>query len=131
MAKLYMCKECGRGVGQKAKVCPHCGERQPAKKSLLAWLFFIIIIGLLIFMILPKIKNTSYTQIIKTPCEKMADHIKALKYFTSQNNDDPQEYEMDRRRTEEQLKKFQLNKCDNNLLIANSWNPSIDGTIKK
>ena len=83
------------------------------------------------FMILPEIKNTSYTQIIKTPCEKMADHIKALRYFTSENNNNPQEYEMDRRKTEEQLKKFELNKCDNNLLIDNSWNPLTDGTIKK
>ena len=83
------------------------------------------------FMILPEIKNTSYTQIIKTPCEKKADYIKALRYFSSENNNNPQEYEMDRRKTEEQLKKFELNKCDNNLLIDNSWNPLTDGTIKK
>jgi predicted nucleic acid-binding Zn ribbon protein len=129
MAKLNMCRECGRGVSKKAKVCPHCGERQPVKKSLLAWLLPIILIGL--FMILPEIKYTGYTQIIKTSCEKTADYIKALRYFSSQNNNNPQEYEMDRRKTEEQLKKFKLNKCDNNLLINNSWNPLTDGTIKK
>ena len=131
MLKLNMCKECGRGVSKKAKVCPNCGERQPVKKSLLAWLLLIITIGLLMFMILPEIKNTSYTQIIKTSCEKKAAYIKALRYFSSENNNDPQEYEMDRRKIEEQLKKFELNKCDNNLLIDNSWNPLKDGTIKK
>lgn len=126
-----MCKECGEGVSKKAKVCPHCGERQPVKRSLLAWLILMIFIGILMFMMLPGFKNTNYAQIIKTPCEKTADYIKALRYFGSQNNDDPQEYEMDRRKIEEQLKKFELNKCDKNLLTENSWNPLTDGTIKK
>ena len=131
MVKLNICKECGRGVSKKAKVCPHCGERQPVKRSLLFWLLLIIFIGLLSLMVLAPFKNTSYSQITKTSCEKKADYILALRYFNSQNKNNPQEYEMDKQRAEEQLKEFEMNNCDNDLLIENSWNPSKDGTIKE
>ncbi len=69
-------------------------------------------------------------EVTKSKCEELADEIKNLDYITSHNNDDQSKYEMDRWRTEEQVKKFELEKCDNSLLIDNSWNPLTDGTIK-
>ena len=49
--KLARCKSCKREVAKSAKLCPHCGQKNPgltAMESMAGGLAFIVIVGLLI-----------------------------------------------------------------------------------
>ncbi len=41
---LVKCKECGSEISNKAKTCPNCGAKVPAKTSAFTWLVLIIIV---------------------------------------------------------------------------------------
>jgi hypothetical protein len=48
---LIKCKDCGKEVSSKAKVCPNCGRAVPKRTSLITWLFA----GLICFVALSAI----------------------------------------------------------------------------
>ncbi len=51
MAKLEECKTCGKEVAKNAKVCPHCGQKNPTVKTRDVILGFVVIsIVIAIFM---------------------------------------------------------------------------------
>ena len=56
---LVACKECGKEVSKKAKVCPHCGFK-PKRTSLFTWL-------VMIFVAVPIVIGIISTFIEKTP----------------------------------------------------------------
>ncbi len=41
---LGKCKECGGQVAKSAKVCPHCGAKQPKSVGVIGWLFVIFVV---------------------------------------------------------------------------------------
>jgi hypothetical protein len=44
MARLAECRDCGAAVSRKAKACPACGRRKPAKKTgLLTWIALVFV----------------------------------------------------------------------------------------
>ena len=58
-------------------------------------------------------------------CGRLSVSITTYRYSTAHNDNDPYQYELDRIRTEELIKKFESINCDN------SWNPLTNGTIRR
>ncbi len=46
MPNLTKCKDCGHTVSTRAKTCPHCGVRKPAKKRATSGDLFVIALAL-------------------------------------------------------------------------------------
>ena len=53
MATMKNCRTCGGAVSSSAKVCPHCGERNPGsmstKKTIIIYVITVISITLLLY----------------------------------------------------------------------------------
>lgn len=48
MSKMAKCKTCGHDISKKAKTCPSCGEKNPAKKTSAGGVLLLILLGLFI-----------------------------------------------------------------------------------
>lgn len=53
MASLEKCKICNGDKASSARVCPHCGYREPGKLPVWAWAILILVFGLIIYFMLP------------------------------------------------------------------------------
>jgi len=53
MGKLIKCSTCGKDIAKSVKVCPHCGEKELDKASLIEQLTGVIILALLVAYLLP------------------------------------------------------------------------------
>lgn len=59
MAKMKICRQCGREIANNAKVCPHCGGKNPKPIYKRVW-FVILIIALALWLVNAVLSDPSY-----------------------------------------------------------------------
>jgi len=58
MSKLVECKSCNKEVAKGAKVCPHCGQKNPTVKTKDMLIGFAVLTAIVIYMIMPDSPNS-------------------------------------------------------------------------
>lgn len=51
MAKLVECKACKKEVAQNAKVCPHCGQKNPGVNGKNIFIGFVVAVAIISFLL--------------------------------------------------------------------------------
>jgi len=83
MAKLLNCRTCEKEVAKGAKVCPHCGEKNPTKKNMsMKELLVAIAVGIIIIVVVSPTKEERMAQTKEdiTKLEAKLKKIPASKY---------------------------------------------------
>jgi len=87
---LTKCKECGKEISKKAKICPHCGAPVKKKTGCLTIVVGVVLAGLILYAIVANLSKTT-TKTTKTPTKKevsspvTAVSFKQVGYFKSQS----------------------------------------------
>ena len=58
MSKLVECKTCKKEVAKGAKVCPHCGQKNPTIKTKDMLIGFAVLTAIVTYMIMPDLPSS-------------------------------------------------------------------------
>jgi hypothetical protein len=84
MSNLTNCKDCGHQVSKRAKTCPSCGVRKPAKTSSTfgQFLVLLLIIWIAVTVLIDEVKIPSQSSVSQSPAPPTHEYTPKPRSYT-------------------------------------------------